>query len=81
MDSELSSRYAFIGHRQPLNDDDDDEHITENNTNNIECKKYTDEEFNRRSEILTKYKASFVDEEGDHMEFFNYWKIYQNYYE
>ena len=84
MDSELCLRYAFIEHRQPLNDDEeeeDDDDITENNIdNNIECKKYTDEEFKRKAEILTNHKAWFVDEEGDYMEFFNYWKIYQNYY-
>jgi hypothetical protein len=60
MDSELSSRYAFIEHRQPFNDD---EEITESN---IECNKYTDEEFKRKSEILTnKFEAWNTDEEGD----------------
>ena len=42
MDSELSSRYAFIEHRQPINED---EETTENNINNIDFNKYTDEEF------------------------------------
>ena len=75
MDSELSSRYAFIEHRQPFNDDE--EEITESN---IECNKYTDEEFKRKSEILTnKFEAWNTDEEGDYMEFFNYWKIHENY--
>ena len=38
MDSELSSRYAFIEHNEE--EDDDDEDITENNIdNNIEYKK------------------------------------------
>ena len=84
MDSELSSRYAFIEHRQPLNkeeDEEEDDDITEYNIdNNIEYKKYTDEELKRKAEILTNHKAWFVDEEGDYMEFFNYWKIYQNYF-
>ena len=45
-----------------------------------ENNKYTDEEFKRKSEILTnKFKAWNTDEEGDYMEFFNYWKIYKNY--
>jgi hypothetical protein len=40
MDSELCLRYAFIEHRQPLNEEEDDDYITENNIdNNIECKK------------------------------------------
>ena len=60
MDSELSSRYAFIEHIQPLNEEDDDD----------------EEEFNRKAEILAEYKKSFfyVDEEDDNMEFFNYWE-------
>ena len=74
MDSELSSRYAVIEHRQSFNDD---EEITESN---IECNKYTDEDFKRKTEILTnKFEAWNTDEEGDYMEFFNYWKIYKNY--
>ena len=61
MDSELSSRYAFIEHIQPLNEEEDDD---------------DEEEFNRKAEILTEYKESFfyVDEEDDNMKFFNYWK-------
>ena len=60
MDSELSSRYAFIEHIQPLNEEEDDD----------------EEELTRKAEILTEYKESFfyVDEEDDNMEFFNYWK-------
>ena len=44
MDSELSSRYAFIEHIQPLNEEEDDD----------------EEEFNRKAEILTEYKKSFL---------------------
>ena len=66
MDSELCLRYAFIEHRQPLNEEeeeeDDDDDITENNIDNIiECKKYTDEEFKRKAEILANRKAWFFD--------------------
>jgi len=43
MDSELSLRYAFIEHIQPLNEEEDDD----------------EEEFNRKAEILTEYKKSF----------------------
>jgi hypothetical protein len=76
MDSELSSRYAFIEHRQAFN-----EEIIENRINDIECNKYTIEEFKKKSEILTNRKAWYVEEEGDYMEFFNYWKTYKNNYQ
>ena len=66
MSSELSERYAFIEHRESL--DDNKQEIKIN-------KKYSDEDFQRKEAILLRNdKPWYAEQEGDFLEFFNYWK-------